>query len=756
MTVKPKVLVVGPVPPPVGGVETQISTLLESPLRERFDLVHCNTSKARPKQTQGKFDVGNIVWALRHFRRLRADIREHKPDVVYMPVSSTHAGFLRDAVFAVIVNRHRRLLVGHVHGGDFDRLYATVSRPFQRVIVRTLNRCDVVCALGTMWEKLFRSVGVRSAVRIVPPTSYRVVFERGETVVRSPDGPSGKNGQPVTILFVGQVGRRKGAFDILAAAESIRQRAPTSRLLMVGPDEFAGEWEQVMAEVDRRGLKDYIEFTGPLQGEDLLAAYARGDLLLLPSYHEGFPAVLIEAGAFGAPVVTTPVGAVRDYVTDGENGYFVEPGNPDQIADRVVELCNDSLKRYQMGMCNRERARAYHPDSIAASVGDAIQLALDLPPQRRALGKRPRVLLVGPIPPPVGGVESVTRCLLDSDLRSDFDVIHCDTSRRQTKEHVSRLTLLNVLWATFYSLRYTYLVLRHMPHIVHIPMVSLRLPFIRDAGLTLFGRLCRRKVVLHSHDGYLPEVYGRAGPLWRKLMIWIFNRSERLVTLTDSWKRFFEERGVTRPIDVVHNPLDDMFGDVTSYRTTNQNRPWTVLFVGAICRDKGVPDLLEAAKRVLEVRPDIRFRLVGPGRFVGEWAAMVRERGRLGLDEFVEMPGSLQGADLLRAYADADCFVLPTYKEGMPVVLLEAMAAGLVLITTDVGGILDLVEDGVNGFVLRPGDVDGLTSRILAIAQDPEKYRWMGEENRRKVLSHYMAHAVAEQMAEVYRRVLQQ
>ncbi len=750
MPEKPSVLIVGPIPPPVGGVETQITALLESPLNERFDLIHCNTSKGRPKQTQGRFDAGNVAWALRHFRRLSNDLKTHKPDIVYMPISSTLSGFLRDSIFVRIINRHKNLLVGHVHGGDFDRLYQASSPMLRKHIVRTLNRNDVICALGTMWKRLFWDVRVRAEVRIVPPTTREEVFDRGAQVKRSPENVDGR----VTVLFVGQVGKRKGAFDILDAAKRIRAEAPQSRLLMVGPDEFAGEWDQVMAKVKRLGLTDYIEFTGPLQGEDLLQTYVRGDLLLLPSYHEGFPAVLIEAGAFGQPVITTPVGAIADYVTEGENGFLVQPGNSDEIADRVIRLCNDPALRYAMGQRNREEAQGYHPVSIAERVGDALQAALDLPPTRRALAIRPRVLLVGPVPPPVGGVESVTHSLLDSELRFDFNLTHCDISRKQTKEFVSRITVRNIYWAAKYTLRFMGMVIWNRPHLVHSPIVSLPVPFTRDAWFAIWAWMCGRKLVLHSHDGYLPEVYNRSSPLRRRFMKFVFNRAKRLITISETWERFFSDWGLKCPIDTVYNPLDQKMYEMLSEPNCHPSHPWTALFVGAICRDKGALDLLNAADAVLKTHPDARFLLVGPGRFVGEWDMVQREREKMGLTDKVEMPGSLSLEPLADAYRNANCFVLPTYFEGMPVVLVEAMAAGLPIITTDVGGIKDLVEDGVNGYIIRPGDTEALTRKLLDLVERPDGIDRMAAVNRKKIEDQYLQSAIAAKVAEVYRKAL--
>jgi glycosyltransferase involved in cell wall biosynthesis len=460
-------------------------------------------------------------------------------------------------------------------------------------------------------------------------------------------------------------------------------------------------------------------------------------------------ALLHRASRFGRPVIAV----VRGQAILSS----MESARPSQRrrAARALGCCSAlCVLGGDAATCRRLRYLGVETDLVAAEgtevVADVVAAAGGHPVRR----DRPKVVLVGPVPPPVGGVESVTRALLESELRRDYRIIHCDISRRQSKEHVTRVTLLNLYWGAVFTLRYMWLLVRHLPHLVHIPIVSKPVPFARDSLFALFARALGRRVVLHSHDGYLPEVYQQSSRRRKGWMRSVFNRAARLVAISETWQRFFEQMGVTAPIDVVRNPLDPGFREALEAQAGAPKTPWTALFVGAICRDKGVHDLLEALQHVLQKSPRLRSRIVGPGRYPGEWQSMLELRDRMGLAEAVEMPGSLEGEALMRAYAGASCFVLPTYKEGLPVVLLEAMAAGLPIITTGVGGIPDLIEDGVNGYLIEPGEPAALADRILELAAHPEVAQRMGEANVAKVKGAYELSAVAARMAEVYRMAL--
>jgi glycosyltransferase involved in cell wall biosynthesis len=153
------------------------------------------------------------------------------------------------------------------------------------------------------------------------------------------------------------------------------------------------------------------------------------------------------------------------------------------------------------------------------------------------------------------------------------------------------------------------------------------------------------------------------------------------------------------------------------------------LFVGRIIEAKGVFDLLEAFEEVAQT-DSCRLSLVGDGEdrpAVSEW---VREHG---LSDRVDLPGYVDGNDLVQQYLDAAVFVLPTYSEGFPTVISEAMDAGLPIVTTPCRGMADRLAEGVNCLFVQPRDPHGLAVAVLRLLHDADLREIMGDANRRTV-----------------------
>jgi glycosyltransferase involved in cell wall biosynthesis len=362
---------VGPLPPPIGGVETFMQALLESFAFDGFEVEHCDTTKGRPKDTQGKFDRGNFVWAARHLARMARAVASFKPELIYLPVAGTWSGFLRDMALAWVARRGRARLVGHVHGSDFhfvlDRggLDARLTRA-------GLAQFDRMLVLGERSKQLLERFGIACPVEVVPSTFRREVFERGSGARPAPSADGVCRG-----LFVGQVGRRKGVFDLLRAVARVRAAGVAFHLTLVGPAELEGEWDALLALRSELGLEAATEFTGALQGEALYARFAAADCFVMPSYTEGLPVVLFESGAFAVPVITTPVGAIPELVRDGENGLLVEPGDVEAIADAIARMARDGAARERMGARLREDILEFHPDRVCERVARALQATLE-------------------------------------------------------------------------------------------------------------------------------------------------------------------------------------------------------------------------------------------------------------------------------------------------------------------------------------------------------------------------------------------
>ena len=166
--------------------------------------------------------------------------------------------------------------------------------------------------------------------------------------------------------------------------------------------------------------------------------------------------------------------------------------------------------------------------------------------------------------------------------------------------------------------------------------------------------------------------------------------------------------------------------------------------MGWTIRAKGIFELAEAVARIPNDAPAFEVHVVGDGVDKQEFEAAVARldvHGRFTVHGWVDEERKLE---LIRS---ADVFVLPTYTEGMPVALLEAMAAGLAIITTPVGAIPEVVTPGVHGELVRPRDVDGLARAITKLCRDPELRARYGKASQERARSDHDVESGADRMA---------
>ncbi len=170
------------------------------------------------------------------------------------------------------------------------------------------------------------------------------------------------------------------------------------------------------------------------------------------------------------------------------------------------------------------------------------------------------------------------------------------------------------------------------------------------------------------------------------------------------------------------------------YSRTNAPRGKRLVFVGRLAAVKGVPVLLEALARLLRDDTEVSLTLVGDGPD-REWIeARITE---LGLDQAVVITGYQSQDSVARHLAEADIFVLPSFAEGLPVVLMEAMASRLPVVTTRIAGVPELVEDGMSGFLVPAGDAESLAARLAELIANPAMRRRMGETGHAKVRAEF-------------------
>ena len=229
-----RLIVIGPLPPPHHGVTVSTSLVLANPvLRDRFEVAHVDTSDHRTGDNIGRWDVTNVRLALQAVLRLARELRGG-PGVVYLPLSQSTPGVLRDSMFVFAASVRGWKVAAHLRGSEFRDYYRRAHPIMRRWIRATLARVDSIAVMGESLKAVFE--GLVPAERIAVVANGTPEFEPKSPVRRDPEH----------VLFLSHLRRRKGVIQAIEAALLVLASRPSTRFT------FAGDWESPELELALR------------------------------------------------------------------------------------------------------------------------------------------------------------------------------------------------------------------------------------------------------------------------------------------------------------------------------------------------------------------------------------------------------------------------------------------------------------------------------------------------------------------------
>lgn len=367
------------------------------------------------------------------------------------------------------------------------------------------------------------------------------------------------------------------------------------------------------------------------------------------------------------------------------------------------------------------------------------------------IDKRVQILVIGPSPPPHDGITAATGFVLQA-LGKRFSVVHLDTADRRGLSNIDQIDLGNIVLAVRHGVIFLWLLLTKRPRVVYLPVAQNCLGFLRDCLFLIPARVWKTKLVVHLHAGGFSSFYQRSLPVMRMLIRFALAKTHRAIVLGSSLLDTFHGIFPTERVRVIPNGTEDHHA--ADLQRTLNGHGHTVIFLSTLMKEKGALDLLESLPLVAEHVPDVRVV------FAGEWYRQsVKEAAHdtlrdLHLGSRVIFLGPVVAPFKYKLLRAADVFVLPSYSEGQPIAILEAMAAGLPVVSTRVGCIPDTVIEGLNGFLLDPGDVHGLAEKITSLLVDPELRARMSDASRKRFLAHYTLEKFDRQLNAMLHEVL--
>ena len=304
-----------------GGIAAVMSGYYGSRLEEDFDI----------RYVESYCDKGFVRMVLKAFKayvRFFFLIRSFKPQLIHMH-TSFGGSFYRMQPFLYMAKKRGIPVVDHLHGADFESFYVNASDKKKAKIRKVYGLCSKMIVLSDEWKANMLQVYDSDRIEVVE--NYCKPQDEGKIEALMEKRFAGKQ-----VLFLGELGKRKGGYDFAKIAEGVLGKDKDVRFVFCGSGSEADE--KAIKDSVALAAKDRAVFPGWVRGKDKEKLLEESAVFLLPSYNEGLPMSVLDAMAYGLPVVSTTVGGIPQIVRNGENGYVNKPGDCAAMADSINRI----------------------------------------------------------------------------------------------------------------------------------------------------------------------------------------------------------------------------------------------------------------------------------------------------------------------------------------------------------------------------------------------------------------------------------
>ncbi len=342
--------------------------------------------------------------------------------------------------------------------------------------------------------------------------------------------------------------------------------------------------------------------------------------------------------------------------------------------------------------------------------------------------KKIRVLVVGSAERSAGGMSSVIKLIKKMPVWTDYECYWLGTQIQR-----------NYLWKLLYAVKANiiafFIIWRY--DIVHFHTVPDKICLVIQMPIFLLALLSKKKIIMHIHMGNQLKDHTD-----NKLFKWCLNESDLIILLAKKWQKLFAESysDIVTPTTVVYNACEYV-SMVPSDEKEN------VILMAAYFNDNKAPDLLlRAWQSIKDNYPDWRVCMLGNGE-VERFRKMSED---MGLRDSVTFTGYITGNKREDYYRKASIYCMCSYEEGFPMVVLEAWAYGISVVTTPVGGLPDVLEEGRNALVFNFGDWHGLADRLSKLIENKQMRDDIANYSRQFVVSRFSSEKINEDIEQIY------
>lgn len=367
-----------------------------------------------------------------------------------------------------------------------------------------------------------------------------------------------------------------------------------------------------------------------------------------------------------------------------------------------------------------------------------------------------KLLFIGSLPPPYHGVNIQNGILLSSDLSREFDILHLDTSDHRDLNNLGQFDLNNI----FLGFKHLIGLIRHLvinrPDIMYMTVAQNTIAFFRDGLFILLGKMLSNvKIVVHFRgSGYL-DFYEKSNIIFKKFMNYTFYKCDGGIVLGKNLKAMVYPWFNENSIFVVPNGSN--FSPDLSKKQQAGKDEVHLSYIGFLGVQKGIGEFLTAIHRLNEHIPDqkIVVNLAGDFAYGDEdfrttFYEFLKENS---LQDMVKLWGTVSGNQKESFFLNTDIFVFPSWIEGHPNAILEAMSSSCPIVATNVGAIPESVIDGYNGLLIEPKSSSELTDKLLYLINNPDLRIEMGLNSKKLFDQKFNVNKYVQNMIDVFKSV---
>ena len=347
--------------------------------------------------------------------------------------------------------------------------------------------------------------------------------------------------------------------------------------------------------------------------------------------------------------------------------------------------------------------------------------------------KSPKILVVATSRKTLGGITSVIKA---HETGAQWNKYHC----KWIETHIDGSAGKKLWYFLFSLMQFIFLIPFYNLAHIHLSEPS---SAKRKSFYFKIAKLWRKKIIIHFH-AFSPDstINSRYRQLYKKL----FSEADLVITLSNQWKIWIEEiLDIKDNVTALYNPCQPI---QTHHLDLKGN---IVLFAGALNRRKGFRDLILSFASLASKYADWTLVFAGNGE-IDEGKRLAKE---LGIETQTVFLGWVSGDAKDKVFKEASIFCLPSYAEGFPMAVLEAWAYGLPVLTTPVGGLPDVLEDGKNALVFQPGDTRHLSNQLERLILDDKLRNAISKESLTLSQTVFNVENINQQLTDIYKKLLQ-